>query len=117
MGWGAADDRVASGAKAYEKAENPLYVLQNNLQIDTQWYVNILQGPVTRVFEPILGDNVHSLFGPRPTLRCGWLYLGLTTCPHSRRSHPPRDGDDTGRVPRSGRERERERERESMNGA
>ena len=27
------------GAKAFEKAEDPLFVLENNIPIDSQWYV------------------------------------------------------------------------------
>ena len=44
-------------AKGYEKAEDPLYVLQNNLPIDTQYYLtNQLTKPLTRIFEPITGN-------------------------------------------------------------
>jgi len=44
------------GAKAYEKAEDPLYVLENKIAIDTEYYLkNQLQQPLTRIFEPIVG--------------------------------------------------------------
>jgi len=43
-------------AKAYEKAEDPLYVLENKIAIDTEYYLkNQLQQPLTRIFEPIVG--------------------------------------------------------------
>jgi len=46
------------GAKAYEKAEDPIYVLEHNIPIDTKYYLeNQLQNPLMRIFEPILGDK------------------------------------------------------------
>jgi DNA polymerase delta subunit 1 len=52
----------AKGAPTYEKSEDPLYVLENSLPIDTRYYLdNQLNGPLTRIFEPII-DNVNSLF-------------------------------------------------------
>jgi len=52
----------AVGAKAWEKAEDPIYVLEHNLPIDTQWYLeHQLSEPIKRLFEPILPDNVNSL--------------------------------------------------------
>ncbi|KAJ2703340.1 DNA-directed DNA polymerase delta [Coemansia spiralis] len=50
-------------AKTYEKAEDPIYVLDNNLPIDTNYYVeHQLTNPLTRIFEPILGSKVSALF-------------------------------------------------------
>ncbi|KAF9462946.1 delta DNA polymerase [Collybia nuda] len=62
-------DRVAyvivkgiKGAAAYEKSEDPLYVLENNLPIDTKYYLeNQLSKPLLRIFEPILGEKASSL--------------------------------------------------------
>ncbi|KAK9894003.1 putative delta DNA polymerase [Cystobasidium minutum MCA 4210] len=62
-------DRVAyviikgsTGARAYEKAEDPLYVLENNLPVDTRHYLeNQLSKPLLRIFEPILGEKANSL--------------------------------------------------------
>ncbi|KAF9508169.1 hypothetical protein BS47DRAFT_1373735 [Hydnum rufescens UP504] len=63
-------DRVAyvivkgmKGAAAYEKSEDPLYVLENNVPIDTKYYLeNQLSKPLLRIFEPILGEhNANSL--------------------------------------------------------
>lgn len=57
-------DRVAyviiksSGSKNYEKSEDPLYVLENLLAIDFNYYLeNQLLKPLMRIFEPILGDK------------------------------------------------------------
>ena len=46
----------AGGAKNYEKSEDPLYVLENNLPIDTKYYLeNQLAKPLGRIFEPTIG--------------------------------------------------------------
>ena len=60
-------DRVAyvmvdrtKNSKGYEKAEDPLYALQNNLPIDTKYYLdNQLKKPLVRIFEPILGERAE----------------------------------------------------------
>ncbi|KAI9631484.1 hypothetical protein KEM48_014308 [Puccinia striiformis f. sp. tritici PST-130] len=62
-------DRVAyviikgtKDARAYEKSEDPLYVLENNIPIDTKYYLdNQLSKPLMRIFEPILGEKSSSL--------------------------------------------------------
>lgn len=47
---------------AYEKSEDPVYVLENNLPIDKEYYIEQqLFKPVQRLFEPVM-DNVRSLF-------------------------------------------------------
>lgn len=49
---------------AYERAEDPIYVLDKNIPIDTQYYLHQqLENPLTRIFEPVLGDNIKSLLG------------------------------------------------------
>ncbi|ODV92596.1 hypothetical protein CANCADRAFT_89320 [Tortispora caseinolytica NRRL Y-17796] len=50
--------------KNYDKSEDPIYVLENNLEIDTTYYLeNQLSGPLMRLFEPILGETqAQSLF-------------------------------------------------------
>nr|POE85130.1 dna polymerase delta catalytic subunit [Quercus suber] len=58
-------DRVAyvmikgsTGSKGYEKSEDPIFVLENNLPIDTKYYLdNQLAKPLGRIFEPILGEK------------------------------------------------------------
>ncbi|CAM1508366.1 Fc.00g052140.m01.CDS01 [Cosmosporella sp. VM-42] len=48
--------RGAAGAKNFEKSEDPTYVLENNVPIDTRYYLdNQLAKPLGRIFEPILG--------------------------------------------------------------
>merc|ERR1711920_452337 len=51
----------AKGAKGYEKSEDPLYALENNLSIDAQYYIDhqILQ-PLLRIFGPIMGDEAKA---------------------------------------------------------
>ncbi|CAF0813289.1 unnamed protein product [Rotaria sordida] len=42
---------------AYERAEDPVYVLDNNVPIDTKYYLEQqISKPLLRIFEPILGD-------------------------------------------------------------
>jgi DNA polymerase delta subunit 1 len=73
-------DRVAyvivkgvKGAAAYEKSEDPLYVLENNIPIDTRYYLeNQLSNPLMRIFEPILGEKANSL-------RWSYSYLVLSS--------------------------------------
>ncbi|KAF1815270.1 DNA polymerase delta large chain [Eremomyces bilateralis CBS 781.70] len=51
----------AAGSRNFEKSEDPLYVLEHNLPIDTKYYLeNQLAKPLGRIFEPILGDKVAS---------------------------------------------------------
>lgn len=53
---------AAKGAAAYMKAEDPIYVLENNIPIDTQYYLeNQLSKPLFRIFEPILFDKTESV--------------------------------------------------------
>jgi DNA polymerase delta subunit 1 len=50
--------KAAAGSKNFEKAEDPLYVLEHNVPIDTKYYLdNQLSKPLGRIFEPILGDT------------------------------------------------------------
>ena len=45
-------------SKNYEKSEDPIYVLENNIPIDTKYYLdNQLANPLGRIFEPILGEK------------------------------------------------------------
>ncbi|KAK3815059.1 MAG: delta DNA polymerase [Benniella sp.] len=58
-------DRVAyviikggKGTAAYDKSEDPLFVLEKNIPIDTKYYLeNQLSNPLLRIFEPILGEK------------------------------------------------------------
>ncbi|XP_050666507.1 DNA polymerase delta catalytic subunit [Leptidea sinapis] len=47
---------------AYMKAEDPIYVLENSIPIDFNYYLeNQLSKPLLRIFEPILGDKAESV--------------------------------------------------------
>lgn len=53
--------KAAKGAKAYEKSEDPLWVLENNIPLDYQYYLeNQLKNPLMRIFEPLM-PNPESL--------------------------------------------------------
>uniref|UniRef100_V9KAT7 DNA polymerase n=1 Tax=Callorhinchus milii TaxID=7868 RepID=V9KAT7_CALMI len=50
--------KAAKGVAAYMKSEDPIYVLENTIPIDTQYYLEQqLAKPLLRIFEPILGDT------------------------------------------------------------
>lgn len=52
----------ARKSKIYENAEDPLYVLENNIPIDFNYYLkNQLSKPLIRIFEPILGEKAEHL--------------------------------------------------------
>ncbi|KAJ6737291.1 DNA polymerase CATALYTIC SUBUNIT [Salix viminalis] len=52
----------AKGAKAFEKSEDPIYVLENNIPIDPQYYLeNQISKPLLRIFEPILKNASKEL--------------------------------------------------------
>ncbi|XP_068250688.1 DNA polymerase delta catalytic subunit-like [Palaemon carinicauda] len=45
----------------YERAEDPIYVLENNIPLDYDYYLkHQLSKPLIRIFEPILGDKTES---------------------------------------------------------
>lgn len=51
----------AGGAKNYERSEDPIFVLENNIPIDTKYYLdNQLAKPLGRIFDPILGEKKAS---------------------------------------------------------
>ncbi|KAK0727900.1 DNA polymerase family B-domain-containing protein [Lasiosphaeria miniovina] len=48
----------AAGSKNYENSEDPIYVLEHNVPIDTKYYLdNQLAKPLGRIFDPILGET------------------------------------------------------------
>lgn len=48
----------AAGSRNYEKSEDPIYVLENNIPIDTKYYLdNQLAKPLGRIFEPVIGEK------------------------------------------------------------
>ena len=55
-------NKLGPDSRAYENAEDPLHVLDNNLPVDTKHYLeNQLSKPLMRIFEPIMGDKANSL--------------------------------------------------------
>lgn len=75
----------AKGAKNFEKAEDPIFVLENNLALDSKWYLtNQLSKPLQRIFEPIIndveksllqGEHTRKIFIPTPSARKGSLMM------------------------------------------
>ena len=73
------------GAANFEKAEDPIFVLENNVPIDFKWYLtNQLEKPLIRIFDPIIndpkrqllqGDHTRKLFIPTPAARKGTLMM------------------------------------------
>ncbi|KAF3334178.1 DNA polymerase delta catalytic subunit [Carex littledalei] len=54
--------KAAKGAKAYERSEDPIYVLENSIPIDPQYYLeNQISKPLLRIFEPILKNASREL--------------------------------------------------------
>lgn len=54
--------KASKGAAAYERAEDPIYVLENNIPIDTRYYLeNQLKNPLLRIFDPILKNAESQL--------------------------------------------------------
>ncbi|KAG5439383.1 hypothetical protein PCANB_001957 [Pneumocystis canis] len=58
----------AKGDQTFLRSEDPIYVLENNIPIDTKYYLdNQLSKPLLRIFEPILGEKANSLFSGNHT--------------------------------------------------
>ncbi|KAG1144643.1 hypothetical protein G6F37_008865 [Rhizopus arrhizus] len=54
--------KAGNNTPAYDRSEDPLYVLDHNIPIDTKYYLeHQLSKPLLRIFEPILGDKAESL--------------------------------------------------------
>ncbi|CAO3669799.1 unnamed protein product [Rhizopus stolonifer] len=54
--------KASKNTPAYDRSEDPLYVLDHNIPIDTKYYLDQqLSKPLLRIFEPILGDKAESL--------------------------------------------------------
>ena len=55
--------QAGKNAKAYEKSEDPLHVLQNGLSLDYEYYIDHhLKNPLVRLFGPILKDVEREIF-------------------------------------------------------
>lgn len=56
--------QAAKGAKAWEKAEDPIYALEHSLPIDVQHYLeHHLSQPLLRIFEPVMKNPKELLCG------------------------------------------------------
>nr|BAO20824.1 DNA polymerase delta catalytic subunit [Thereuonema tuberculata] len=54
--------KAAKGTAAYMKSEDPIYVLENNIPIDTEYYLeNQLSKPLLRIFNPVLKEKAESV--------------------------------------------------------
>lgn len=52
----------SKGQKIYEKSEDPLWVMEHNLPVDFEHYVeHQLKAPLTRIFEPVFGQAAETL--------------------------------------------------------
>jgi DNA polymerase delta subunit 1 len=74
------------GARAYEKAEDPLFVLENNIPLDYNYYIeNQLKNPLHRIFKPLMdnpasllhGDHTKKIVKPTPKAQAGGI-VGFT---------------------------------------
>ncbi|CAN8270830.1 unnamed protein product [Cochlearia groenlandica] len=86
--------KAARGAKAYERSEDPIYVLENNIPIDPIYYLeNQISKPLLRIFEPVYknakkdllhGDHVRSISITTPSntgiMRFAHKQLSCTGC-------------------------------------
>ncbi len=45
----------------YTKAEDPIYALERNMQLDTQHYIDMIERPLLRIFKPIYKDPKKDL--------------------------------------------------------
>ena len=62
--------KAPKGAKNYEKSEDPLWVLENNIPLDYQYYLDQqLKNPLTRIFEPIMENPESLLVGDHTRVR------------------------------------------------
>jgi DNA polymerase delta subunit 1 len=85
-------DRVAyvmikgpKNAKSYEKSEDPIFAMDNNIPIDSHHYLtHFLANPLLRIFEPIMGkdkaesellkgDHTRTIAMPTPTAKAGGI--------------------------------------------
>lgn len=76
---------IIKGDKAsrmWERSEDPLYVLENGLTIDAQYYLDQLIAPLCRIFEPLMdnprgvfltGEHTRQIFIPTPKARVGGI--------------------------------------------
>ena len=80
--------QTRKGTKVCDKSEDPLYVLENSIPIDAQYYLeNQLSKPLLRLFESILpdanilltGDHTRSVVKVTPTQNVGLMKFTVKT--------------------------------------
>ena len=93
--------RGAKGAKAWEKAEDPIFALEHGLPIDAQHYLDHhLAQPILRLFEPIMknprellaGEHTRSIALSTPSAAAGGIMRFAqvrATCVNCRAALPP----------------------------
>jgi DNA polymerase delta subunit 1 len=78
--------QAAKGARAYEKSEDPIYVLENNIPIDASYYLtNQLSKPLLRIFGPVIenpntllsGDHTRSIYKATPSNSVGIMQYAV----------------------------------------
>ncbi|XP_072778969.1 DNA polymerase delta catalytic subunit-like [Taeniopygia guttata] len=69
----------ARGQPAYERSEDPVFALEQNLPIDTRYYLEQqLSRPLLRIFEPILGEGrAQAVLLQGEHTRCKTLEFGM----------------------------------------
>jgi len=81
--------KATKGTPNYDKAEDPLWVLEHNIPLDTQYYLDKQLGPpIIRIFKPILknpksllqGDHTRKLYMATPSTGgiVGWTTRALS---------------------------------------
>lgn len=79
---------AVKGAPAYEKSEDPIYVLDHNLPIDANYYLeNQLKKPIQRLFSPIIsnpdtllkGDHTRMVIRSTPSSNSGIMAFAVKT--------------------------------------
>ncbi|KAJ5068595.1 DNA polymerase delta catalytic subunit [Anaeramoeba ignava] len=74
--------KAIRGTRGYERAEDPIYVLENGIPIDEQYYLESqLSKPLIRIFKPILenpktllsGDHTRTLSRVTPSVKTGGM--------------------------------------------
>jgi DNA polymerase delta subunit 1 len=83
---------TSNKAKAHEKAEDPLYALENDIQLDSHWYLqHQLIEPIKRILTPILtapelteitsGDHTHVAVSRLPAASKVGLFRTMLPAP------------------------------------
>lgn len=62
--------KAPKGSKAFEKSEDPRYIIENDIQVDYESYLKSqAMKPLLRIFKPILFDKTKSLFSGAHTIK------------------------------------------------